>query len=390
MKKIKIAVIAHSCRAGGSLLGTLSIIRALKNVVRGEQVLLICPAGYGFEEIKLPPDSERFSYKGRHSPVQRCWFDTITLPKLVAQYRPDVIFSISNEGIRKPSVPQVLMFHNSYPLYSKKHCPEVSLKERLRFALLKSQIRKSLPSTQLVFTQTPVVKQRLASSFSYPESQIKVLPWPVPSEIKPTAGLKLPSVFDKTSDIFYVLVLTRYMGHRSPGVLIRLCRDFGGELREQNIRFITTVEPDDYPGAKGFLKGITRNHLQDIITNVGSISREEVLRYYSHSNLLWLPTLMETLCLPYLEAVRMEVPIMAPDLDFARYVCGEAAVYYDPWDIESMFSGILLLRKNDALRKELIEKGKKGLLDRERFSKSWEEVADNIIRNLRQLAGQKL
>jgi glycosyltransferase involved in cell wall biosynthesis len=281
------------------------------------------------------------------------------------------------------------MLHNAYPLYSKKYYPEISLKERLRFALLKSQIKKSLPSTQLVFVQTPVVRQRLARCFSYPESRIKTLPWPPPSDIKPTASLKPPSVFDKSTDVFYVLVLTRYTAHRNPSILIPLCRRYDGELREQHVRFITTVEPDDYPGAKAFLKKITRSYWQDIIINVGSLSREEVLRYYLHSDLLWLPTLVETLCLPYLEAMNMEVPIMAPDLDFARYVCGEAAVYYDPWDIESMFSGILQVRKSDALRKELIEKGKKGLLDIERFSESWEEVADNIIRDLRQLAGQK-
>jgi hypothetical protein len=84
----------------------------------------------------------------------------------------------------------------------------------------------------------------------------------------------------------------------------------------------------------------------------------------------------------------MGIPVMAPDLDFAHYVCQEAAVFYDPWDIESIFRTIMLLKGNDCLRQELISRGKQALLESGRFAKSWEEVANNVLRNLRQLAKQ--
>ena len=79
---------------------------------------------------------------------------------------------------------------------------------------------------------------------------------------------------------------------------------------------------------------------------------------------------------------------MAPDLDFAHHVCEEAAVYYDPWDFESIFSKIMLLRGDDTLRQELKKKGKKVLLESGRFPENWEEVANNVITDLRQLAKQ--
>jgi hypothetical protein len=82
------------------------------------------------------------------------------------------------------------------------------------------------------------------------------------------------------------------------------------------------------------------------------------------------------------------VPILAPDLDFARYVCGEAAIFYDPWDIESMFTQIMLLREDENLRKDLIAKGKTELADGVKFSKNWQEVAADVIRNLRILVEQ--
>jgi glycosyltransferase involved in cell wall biosynthesis len=386
MARLRIVILAHSCRVGGALVGTTNLVRAFKKVAHGEQFLLICSAGCGFEQLPMTSGSDLFIYQGRHSPVQRFWFETVILPKIVEKYQPHVILNLNNEGIANLSAPQVLLFRNAYPLYDKKHFPNLVLKSRLRVALMRARIKRALPVTPLVLTQTPVMKRRFARCFSYPESQIKVQPYPAPWDTKPVADLAPPPVLDESSDNFYILVLTRYMAHRNPKVLISLYRHYGDQMREQKMRFLTTVEPDDYPAAKSFLKEISQNHLQDVIVNVGSLSRKDVLRYYSYSSLLWMPTLIESLPLPYLEAMNMGVPILAPDLDFARYVCGEAAVFYDPWDIESIFSNIMLLRGNEALRQQLIEKGKEALLDSGRFAENWEEVAANLMRELKRLS----
>jgi len=101
-----------------------------------------------------------------------------------------------------------------------------------------------------------------------------------------------------------------------------------------------------------------------------------------------MPTTLETLCLPFLEAMAMGTPILAPDLDFARYVCGDAAIFYDPWEIESIFCSILLMRENASLRKELVEKGKIELGNRGKFAENWEETAADLMRNLRLLIEQ--
>jgi glycosyltransferase involved in cell wall biosynthesis len=383
MKKIKIAIIAHNCREGGGLVGTLNLVKAFKDVAQNEQFLLVCSAGYGYEEIELPPNSELFVYRGRQSPLARLWFDKVTLPKVVRRYNPDVIFGPGNIGLTHPGVPQALFIRLPYLLYDKKHFPDIPLIARLRLAEVRSTIKKSLPATKLLFCQTPVVKGRLSDTFGYPENQISILRFPCPREISPSTASEVPSVFEKSSDKFYVLLLTRYLTHRNPGVLIPLCKHYASQLRAKQVKFITTVQKQDHPHAGRFLEEVSRNQLEDVIINVGRLSREDVSRYLSHCHLLWLPTLMETLCIPFLEAMTTGVPILAPDLDFARYVCGEAAIFYDPWNIESMFTRIMLLKEDACLRKDLIAKGKAELGNRTKFSKNWQEVAADVIRNLR-------
>jgi glycosyltransferase involved in cell wall biosynthesis len=42
--------------------------------------------------------------------------------------------------------------------------------------------------------------------------------------------------------------------------------------------------------------------------------------------------------------MHLGTPILTSDLDFAREVCGEAAVYFSPWDPDAMATAIERLR----------------------------------------------
>lgn len=385
---IKIAIIAHACRGGGGLFQTANLLKALKNIAQDEQFMLVCSAGYGFEEIRLPDNSELFVYKGRHNPLERYWFEFVTLPKIVARYNADVVYSPGNTGLTNPHVPQALFIRNAYLFYDKKHCPDMYPRLQLRIAALKWQVKKSLPGTKLIFCQTPVVKRRFCEKYHYPEGQIRILGFPPPAEITPAIGLETPSVFVKDAGNFYILLMTCYMPHKNPSVLIPLCKRYGAQIRKKQIKFITTVQAEDHPRAGVFLKEISKHRLEDVIINVGQIPREDIAKYLCCSHLLWLPTLLECLPTTYLEAMSVGVPILAPDLDFANYVCGDAAVYYDPWDVGSMFEKIMLLRENQEISQTLMSKGKLQLQDSKKFPQSWEEVAATTLRELRKLAGK--
>jgi glycosyltransferase involved in cell wall biosynthesis len=388
MKKKKIAVIAHGCRSGGGLVGTLSLLRAFKDVAENEEVLLICSAGYGYEQIELPSGSQRYVYQGSQSPMPRQWFERITLPRIIDAYNPDVIFGPGNIGLTKPRAPQAIFIRIPYLLYErKKHYPNVTGMERVRFVALKDQVKTSLSNgTNLVFVQTPVVQERFSKEFNYPQEKIKVFRLTAPPDIQVPADNIEPPIFKKADNIFYVLLMTRYLSHRNPDILISLCQRYGRDIRQNGIKFITTITPGEHRFASRFLKNISRNNFEDIIVNAGRLSRPEVAQYLAKSRLLWLPTMMETLCLPFLEAMKTGTTIMAPDLDFARYVCGDAAIYYDPWDIDSMFNCLLKVRNNEQLRQQYIEKGRKELLDASKFAANWQDTAKFCLESLKEIA----
>jgi glycosyltransferase involved in cell wall biosynthesis len=385
MKKVRIAIIAHSCRSGGGLVVTRNFLESLKNVVQNEKFLIIFPAGYSYEQIKLPLSSEVFVYRGSHSFWARVKFEFFVLPRIVDRFRPSVILGFGNTALVNPHVPQALFVHQAKVFYGEKYYQYETLRNRLRLCFLRWQIAKSLPKTDIVFCQTSIVSKRFSEKFDYPLEQTRVLKFPVPSELE-TSEIPGKTVPAKNSfDGFRVFVLTNYSAHRNPHILVPLCRRFSAKLCESKIEFITTVESDDHPKAKKFLNDIEEYSLSGFIHNVGRLSRKQVVAYYHNCQLLWLPTMLETLGIPYLEAMKTGIAIFAPDLDFARYVCGSAAIYYNPWDIDDIFRKLMLVRENERLRMDLIAEGAKELLDESKFSKSWDSLAADVLRELKSL-----
>lgn len=252
--------------------------------------------------------------------------------------------------------------------------------------LFRLQMKRFIAATDIIFCQTSVVQKRVSQSYSFPIEKTSLCGFAVPLEILNSTKSDIPSVFDKTSGKFYFLLLTRYMPHRNPRVLILLCKKYGDIFREQGIVFITTVKPEDNQASRQFIKEIDTKNLQDLIVNVGVLSREQVAVYLRAADALWLPTLMECMATPYLEAMTLEVPILAPNIDCATYVCDDAALYYDPWDVDSIFEAIKLLRNDQALRDKLVKNGKIQIANEQKFPHDWNEVANKILTQLRNIA----
>jgi len=94
---------------------------------------------------------------------------------------------------------------------------------------------------------------------------------------------------------------------------------------------------------------------------------------------LLLPTLLESFSATYVEAMSFDCPILTSDLDFARGVCGDAAVYFDPWNPESIKNAIVKLKEDDEVRRDFPARARRQL---ERISKTWDDIAVDLDREL--------
>jgi glycosyltransferase involved in cell wall biosynthesis len=91
----------------------------------------------------------------------------------------------------------------------------------------------------------------------------------------------------------------------------------------------------------------------------GSAGRpvEDLAELHRHAAALVLPSLHEGFGIPALEALHAGTPVLAADIPALREVCGEAARYCDPRDVESIAAGLRELADVGPLREELRRRG---------------------------------
>lgn len=89
----------------------------------------------------------------------------------------------------------------------------------------------------------------------------------------------------------------------------------------------------------------------------GRLSDEAVVALYAHAAGLVFPSLYEGFGIPPLEAMLAGCPVLASDIEPAREVCGDAALYFDARNPRAIAAAIRTLLEDPGLARELAERG---------------------------------
>ena len=365
-----------------------NIISALGRLAPGESYFVSIPGGIGYEAIcESLPDREIVPLCN-HSRLHRWYFDHRILPDHLVKFRPDVLVGMGNLGYQgRGTFPQAILCHTPLFFYSRRHFGQTISKKELCEIYLKRRIfSRDLHRTGLLFTPTRVAENRIRDRYSYRGKSI-VLPNAISTFIRPpVSGTPPPAEFAPYPDHFKLFYIARYYPHKNIEILVDLYERYREQLKD-TVLFITVVQ-DQHPAVKKLLADIRKKHLEKMIVNISSRwLQPELANYYRHVDALLMPTLMEVLSGSYLEAMDFGVPILTSDLDFAHDICGEAALYFNPWSPASIYSTISRLRNDPKMAESMAQAGKKQLENR--FI-DWDAVTHIFLSGLRELAAKGL
>lgn len=121
---------------------------------------------------------------------------------------------------------------------------------------------------------------------------------------------------------------------------------------------IDTSMPLIIVGKKAWLyeKELARN--LENVRLLGHVSADDLRYLYSGAYCFVFPSLYEGFGLPPLEAMAFRCPVITSNVTSLPEVCGDAALYVDPYDINDISEKIERLLDNQKLRTELAEAGK--------------------------------
>ena len=286
------------------------------------------------------------------------------LPRLASRSQCDVVFNLADIPMRT-RLPQVFLFDWPYAIYTQSPAWKTMSRRDYIVRHLKLFLFKLLLNqVDLTIAQSHLVQKKL-------EAQYDLSPVVV---IKNSHHLESASATHNhdfaLGGAFKVLCISRYYTHKNFEIMLPLARLI--KERQSPIRIIVTLDADEAEGSRKFLNSVLEAGLGDVIVNVGSVPLDRVSALFRQVDALFLPTLLETLGLTYFEAMHCDKPILTSDLPFAKAVCGDAALYFDPFDAEAILASFEKIIADSELRKALISNGQAIL----QTMPSWEDTYD--------------
>ncbi len=122
---------------------------------------------------------------------------------------------------------------------------------------------------------------------------------------------------------------------------------------------------------------VERLHLVDRVLFPGFVADEDLPALYSMASAFIYPSLYEGFGLPVAEAMACGIPVVSSQASSLPEVAGEAALYFDPCDVEAMTDALYRALTDTTLRADLRAKG---LEQVKRFS--WDDAARELFKYL--------
>jgi glycosyltransferase involved in cell wall biosynthesis len=373
---MRCVILAHGLRAGGGVVVGHNLIANIIGLSSDDEWLCIVPRGIGYErEIAERENCKIISLAFRNA-LHRMWFDHTRLIGMIDDFRPDILLVLGNIGLTGKRHAQAVFLHQSQLVYDSIHYGRVGLKEKLRYAYLKWRFKRQLVSTKVIFCQTPVMKKRIVEKYDY-QGAIEVVGTAVDMSFG-QGGRAIEN--QQNDDVFRLLYLTRYYTHKNIEILVDVFDKYRKQLAD--VQLFLTIDSAQHKHAEEILSRIKNNSLSDNIINIGPVEKSAIAQTYASVDAVIIPTLLESFGITYIEAMLSAKPILTADLDFAHEQCGNAALYFNPWDATDVMNAIVKLKDNSMLQAGLVEEGKKRLDTR---AYNWGEISQQMHRSMVQL-----
>lgn len=170
--------------------------------------------------------------------------------------------------------------------------------------------------------QSEVMKAQLAENYPALAGRIEVISQPAPAWLLEARVARRKRTAGQQLRLFYPAAAYAHKNHRLLEAWAT-SRPADGQVESVSL---TLPKPS---GRK-----------DDSLEYLGPLSPLQMIDEYSRTDALVFPSLDETLGLPLVEAMFLGLPILCSDRPFARALCGDAALYFDPKDPASLQAAV--------------------------------------------------
>lgn len=286
-----------------------------------------------------------YEYDIKASPAKCFFANDYFLDNLVKKYSVEKVFTIFGPAYWKPQVPHICGYAKPHYVYTNSpFFQKISLKDRFFlkikefFHLHDFKYNSDVLITENLDVSNKIGKKLKKNTFTVSNNYNQIFDNPDEWE-----DITLPSF-----DGIYLLTISANYPHKNLDVIPKVIN----ELEKRGIKkfkFVVTLE-------KNALSSDDR--INSHIVYLGKINIKKCPPLYKQSKYMFLPTLLECFSASYAEAMRMEKLILTSDLDFAKGICRDSAIYFDPLNANDIVEKLLEIEDNNKKYNEMVGSGK--------------------------------
>lgn len=355
----------------------MNILRNLPRGYPSHRFVALVPAGYGYESLPVPPNCQlHFQAVRPFHDLWRLYFDNFVLPRLCRRLKADVLFSMGNTGPLwlSPTMRYVLMLRQPHFAYPVTVLRARGMAPTFRTRLMRTYFRLNVKRVNAVITQTETIAKLLRTGFQF-DCPVYTIPKVLQfgendgrNPVRHRASKVAQDIIRRCPHDKRFLYITKYYPHKR---IENACRAIGeARRRGANACLCLTIEPGDHPNAKKLLHDIDVGKYPGVFS-VGRVDMVDVASVYEATDAVLSTSQLESFSATYIEAMAYQRPLAVSDLEFARDVCGDSAVYFDPENVKDIADAITSVARDAKLRAQLVEAGTRRFRE---IDVGWERV----------------
>lgn len=349
-KRVVVDLLSYTGTKGGMEVYARELYRALGKLdTEFEFIGLASKEGYQLDQSWFPGEMVDSGISGENRFVW-AWGELFGVSRWAKRLGADLVHSPATLGPAKTKMPTVMTMHDmlywSHPEY---------MSTPFYTGPVKWMERRAANNATRVMTISQVSADEIKRYLKVPAERLDL----VPLAGTPTA----PIAAATRPEHPYILATGNRRPHKNWPSLIRALPLIDETIRP---RVVVTGSRGEDP----LLVVVEEVGMTDWVELKSWVTDEEMAELYAGASAMAMPSFCDGFSLPALEAMMMGIPVMLSDIPVYREVAGDAALYFDPTDLQSIADSMVEVVTNPERMQELVAAG------HEQSAKySWDRVA---------------
>jgi len=338
---MRIGINSLSVTYGGGLVNSTNLVRNLLRLDKiNDYTIFVKPDKRDLFEIKQENAIYVECPVADGSPFKRTVWENTLFPSLLKKYKIDVFLDFGIYSLLRKTCPHIFFLQVTlkYFGFNSYRCDPTIIIKKILFNLSKRNIDRIIVLSETV--RNEVIE-------TYPKFKDRVLSIPIGTDhIKPAVNQNKE----------FILTISSFVPYKN---YLNLVTAFCEIKRRYEIPYKLVIIgfPTDFKYYQEVRSEVKKMALETDVVFPGNIPSNDLVNYFGRAILYVFPSYLEADGATPLEAMASGTPVVVSDIPSVKDSCGDAAIYFNPFDAEELAEVMCRVLNDEELRKRMIQKG---------------------------------